>query len=234
MFPSEIGPEDLNDVLKTGVSVRALLDATYVCVGFNIIARIADALGFNVPSEELCQRAAKLLRIFGYRRLSGYWTSDYHLREGKRKRSRLSNGSDIDRPSLSSESSLDTELDDHHAKKMERLLQAVVLGPGSLPSELRRTIVEGGNVSGALGSFVRKVAEHAFTVNDDDITELHRAHYSDDQIFEATVASALGAGLFRLECVLTVFRAIQSATNNGDFLTQSGSPLKQTSLKITA
>jgi alkylhydroperoxidase family enzyme len=111
---------------------------------------------------------------------------------------------------------------------MERLRQAVAFGPGWLPSELRRTIVEGGKVNGALGAFVRKVAEHAFSVNDEDITELHRAHYTDDQIFEATVASALGAGLFRLECVLTVFRAMQSAANNDDFLAE------QRSLKVTA
>ena len=46
-------------------------------------------------------------------------------------------------------------------------------------------------------------------VNDEDIQELHRAHYSDDQIFEAAVSAALGAGLYRLECVLTVLRADQ-------------------------
>ena len=44
-------------------------------------------------------------------------------------------------------------------------------------------------------------------VNDDDIRELHRAHYSDDQIFEAAVSASLGAGLYRLECVLSLLRA---------------------------
>ena len=48
-------------------------------------------------------------------------------------------------------------------------------------------------------------------VNDEDIQELHRAHYSDDQIFEAAVSAALGAGLYRLDCVLTALRTNQPA-----------------------
>lgn len=44
-------------------------------------------------------------------------------------------------------------------------------------------------------------------VNDDDIRELHRAHYSDDQICEAAVSATLGAGLYRLERVLAGLRA---------------------------
>ena len=53
-------------------------------------------------------------------------------------------------------------------------------------------------------------------VNDEDIRELHRAHYSDDQIFEAAVSAALGAGLYRLECVLTLLHANQPATTLGE------------------
>jgi len=70
-------------------------------------------------------------------------------------------------------------------------------------------------------------------VNDDDIRELHRAHYSDDQIFEAAVSAALGAGLYRLECVLSVLRANQLAvTTRGELATQNRTFQKQ--LKITA
>ena len=194
---------------KAGVSVPALLDATYVCVGFNIIARIADALGFKVPSEELFLRAARLLRIFGYRRLSGFWISYPGDRESTRKRA-------VGRFPYRrgrAPSSLDTHLQDPYAKKMAHLRYAVVSGPGSLPSDVRQTIIEGAKLSGPLGVFVQKVAGHAFTVDDDDIAELHRAHYTDDQIFEAAVTSALSAGLFRLECVLAALRAYQSAAN---------------------
>ena len=188
MSPSEIGPEDLDAAHRAGVSTRALVDATYVCVGFNIVARIADALGFKVPSDELFFRAARLLRVFGYRRLSGFWMSG------------SSNGAMLD--------------NDPYANKMERLRYAVVSGPGSLAPDIRQAISEGNYGSSPLGCFAQKVAEHAFTVNDDDIRELHRAHYSDDQIFEAAVSAALGAGLFRLECVLTVVRKHLGCNSN--------------------
>ena len=189
LAPSEIGREDLDVALRAGVSVRALVDATYVCVGFNIIARIADALAFEVPSDELFRRAARLLRIFVYRRLSGFWMS------GSRNTERIN-----------------THFHDPYARKMERLRYAVVSGPGSLAPNIRQAISEGVYSSTPLGAFARKVTEHAFVVNDDDIRELHRAHYTDDQIFEAAVSAALGAGLYRLERVLAILRANQPVT----------------------
>jgi alkylhydroperoxidase family enzyme len=186
LFPNQLGPEDLAIPRRAGVSDQAILDATYVCVGFNIIARIADALGFKIPSEDLFVRAAKLLRVFGYRRLSGFWTS------GSNK------------PAGTFATSWTTF--DPHAKKMLRLRYAVLSGPGSLPPHVRQAISEGARLSGALGAFVQKIAADASALTDDDIAELHRAHYTDDQIFEAIVSAALGAGLFRLERVLGLLR----------------------------
>ena len=172
---------DLATARRAGVSDRAILDATYICVGFNIITRIADALGFKIPAEELFVRAAKLLKIFGYRRLSGFW--------------------------ISVPSSGNTRLYDPYAQKLERLRHAVLSGPGSLPPHVRRAISEGAGLSGALEVFVRKIAAEASALTDDDIAELHRAHYTDDQIFEAIVSAAVGSGLFRLESVLNLLRS---------------------------
>lgn len=168
--------EDLAIPRRAGVSDRALLDATYVCVGFNIITRIADALGFKIPAEDLFVRAAKLLKIFGYRRLSGFWIS------GSNKR-------------------------DPHATKMERLRHAVLSGPGSLAPHVRQAISKGAKLSGALDVFVQKIVAEASTLTDDDIAALQRAHYTDDQIFEAIVSAAVGAGLFRLESVLNILQS---------------------------
>jgi hypothetical protein len=188
LSPSEIGPEDVDAVYSAGVSPSALLDATYVCAGFNIVTRIAEALGFRVPPEQLFFRAARLLRLFGYRRLSGFWIS-------------TSSNTEI----------TNTRVDDPYATKMERLRYAVVFGPGLLAPHIRQTISEGVYSSTPLGTFAQKVAEHAFMVDDEDIRELHRAHYSDDHIFEAAVSAALGAGLYRLERVQAVLRANQPA-----------------------
>lgn len=205
MSPSEIGPEDLDAARRTGVSVSAIVDATYVCVGFNIVARIADALGFEVPSDELFLRAARLLRVFGYRRLSGYWISGSNDSAGYNQRGL-----------------------DPYAKKMERLRHAVVWGPGSLAPNVRQAITEGNYGFSPLGAFAQKVAEHAFKVNDEDIQELHRAHYSDDQIFEAAVSAALGAGLYRLERVLAVLRANQPAATTYSELPAQSPYFRQT------
>ncbi len=183
---------------------RAILDATYVCVGFNIIARIADALGFNVPSEQLFSRAAKLLRLFGYKRLSGFWTSK--RRPGVAKPLLMSVG-----PRRDDDWSVSF---DPYTTQMTRLRHAVTSSPASLSAVVRQTIIEGRTLSGPLGSYVRKVAEHAYEITDDDITSLHAANYTDDEIFEATVSAALGAGLFRLDCVLRALVASQSASTN--------------------
>jgi len=182
---------------RTGLSDRAILDATYVCVGFNIIARIADALGFEVPSEELFFRAAKLLRVFGYRRLSGFWTSKPTKHAAKTFLLSV-------RPQGADEAIATTSFDPY-AVKLTRLHHSVAHSPASLPATVRQTITAGQKLSGPLGSYVRKVAEHAYEITDEDIASLHAANFTDDEIFEATVSAALGAGLFRLDCVLRAF-----------------------------
>ena len=182
---------------------RAILDATYVCVGFNIIARIAEALGFDLPSEELFFRAAKLLRVVGYRRLSGTWINKPGKRVAKPLLMSVGPQRDDD-PAVSF---------DPYAVKMTRLHHAVTSSPASLPAVIRQTITAGRNVSGPLGSYVRKVAEHAYEITDEDIASLHAANYTDDEIFEATVSAALGAGLFRLDCVLRALVASQSTSS---------------------
>jgi hypothetical protein len=164
------------------------------------VTRIANALGFKVPSEELLLRAARLLRIFGYRRLSGFWTMGWSNTEKTANRVLSANGAEL------SSASTATHFFDPYAKKMERLRYAVVLGDGSLDSDIRRAISNRDYSSPSLGAFAEKVAEHAFLVSDDDIRELHRDHYSDDQIFEAAVSAALGAGLYRLERVQAILR----------------------------
>ncbi|HEX6717680.1 MAG TPA: hypothetical protein VF088_11255 [Pyrinomonadaceae bacterium] len=185
---------------------RAILDATYVCIGFNIIARIAEALGFDLPSEELFFRAAKLLRVVGYKRLSGTWISKRRRRVAKPLL--LSVGPQHDDDSTATAVSFDP-----YAVKMTHLRHAVTSHPASLPVVVRQTITAGRHVSGPLGSYVRKVAERAHEITDEDIASLHAANYTDDDIFEATVSAALGAGLFRLDCVLRALVATQSTSS---------------------
>ncbi len=50
--PETLTSADAEAVLAAGVSREALLDAVYICAGFSILTRIADAFG-AVPVSEL-------------------------------------------------------------------------------------------------------------------------------------------------------------------------------------
>ena len=51
-------------------------------------------------------------------------------------------------------------------------------------------------------SYLEKVRLHAYKVTDRDIEELKAAGFTEDEIFEHTVAAATAAGLERLEAAL--------------------------------
>jgi alkylhydroperoxidase family enzyme len=60
--PSEVTREDANGVRAAGVSDDALIDAIHVCALFSMIVRLADSLGWDVPSfEEFSARADQML-----------------------------------------------------------------------------------------------------------------------------------------------------------------------------
>jgi hypothetical protein len=92
---------------------------------------------------------------------------------------------------------------DPHATNMQRLVDAVLAGPGTLDQKMRRAAAEGAQVPEALRGYLDKVARHAYKVTDEDVEALRAAGYSEDQIFEATVSCALGACLRRLEAGLS-------------------------------
>ena len=60
--PDEVGPDDAEPVRAAGVSDEALRDAITVCSLFSMIVRLADSLGWDVPTwERLRQRAPAML-----------------------------------------------------------------------------------------------------------------------------------------------------------------------------
>ena len=66
LAPKDVGPEDVVKLRAAGVSDRAIEDAILICALFNMLDRIADALGFAVPSLEGFGRAAQHLLKHGY------------------------------------------------------------------------------------------------------------------------------------------------------------------------
>ena len=60
--PGELSAADAEAVYAAGVSRQALSDAATICSLFNMITRLADSLGWDVPdSEPLSARAPSML-----------------------------------------------------------------------------------------------------------------------------------------------------------------------------
>ena len=60
--PDELTSDDAQAVYEAGVSPQALRDAAAVCALFSMIVRLADSLGWDVPSwDRLRQRAPAML-----------------------------------------------------------------------------------------------------------------------------------------------------------------------------
>jgi alkylhydroperoxidase family enzyme len=49
LTPEAFGADDVEAARAAGVSEGAVLDAIYICAAFNLIDRVADALGFQIP-----------------------------------------------------------------------------------------------------------------------------------------------------------------------------------------
>jgi alkylhydroperoxidase family enzyme len=61
-----------------------------------------------------------------------------------------------------------------------------------------------------LRAYVDKVAKWAYKVTDEDVDALKAAGYTEDQIFEITAATAVGAALHRLDAGMRALK--ESAT----------------------
>jgi alkylhydroperoxidase/carboxymuconolactone decarboxylase family protein YurZ len=193
LSPHQVGSEDVAALRAEGLTDQAIADAIYICVGFNIINRVADALGVQVPLPKVFVRGVKFSLIFGYRLLSGLYSgasgsqSTYRLKVNNAQRG-------------------DDTVNDPYSSKVKQLKEAVLSGPGTLDPAVRKAASLASGLPEALDPYVKMVVQHAYQVTDVDIAALRQAGYSDDQIFEVTVSAALGAGLVRLEVGLNSLR----------------------------
>ena len=64
--PDDLVSADADAVRAAGVSDDALLDAIAVAALFNVIDRVADALGFDVPPPEAFAARADRMLATGY------------------------------------------------------------------------------------------------------------------------------------------------------------------------
>jgi alkylhydroperoxidase family enzyme len=64
--PDEVGAIDVQPLLAAGVSADGVVDALSVAFCFNLIDRVADALGFIVVTPERFDQGADRLLKHGY------------------------------------------------------------------------------------------------------------------------------------------------------------------------
>lgn len=70
--------------------------------------------------------------------------------------------------------------------------------------ELRRLAAEAGSPPEVMQPYLEKVRSRAYAITDEDVDALRREGVTEDEIFEATVAVAIGEGLRRLDAALEV------------------------------
>jgi alkylhydroperoxidase family enzyme len=64
--PADVTRLDADAVRAAGVSDEALIDAIHVCALFSMIVRLADSLGWDVPSFESFADRADAMLASGY------------------------------------------------------------------------------------------------------------------------------------------------------------------------
>jgi alkylhydroperoxidase family enzyme len=64
--PEELDPDDAEAVRAAGVSDAAMVDAIHVAALFNMITRMADSLGWDVPEWESFLARAESMLATGY------------------------------------------------------------------------------------------------------------------------------------------------------------------------
>ena len=90
-------------------------------------------------------------------------------------------------------------------------MRAALLERGSaLPAETRRAALERTELAPALAAYVDQVETNAAGIRDEDLAALTAAGLDEEQIFELTLAAALGAGLRRLDAALAAVQAVKS------------------------
>ena len=96
-----------------------------------------------------------------------------------------------------------------HADKVAALRLAVLHSAGTTDPVTRTLAFSGGQLPAPLHEYVTKIRGTAsYRITDDDINNLLAAGYSQDAIFEITIAAALGAATERLESGLAALEEV--------------------------
>jgi alkylhydroperoxidase family enzyme len=96
--------------------------------------------------------------------------------------------------------------DDPHAPLLAAMRKAALDEAGELDPALRSAAANNHGLPEPLAGIVDKIARHAYRVTDDDVSELKKSGYTEDQIFELVVAAAVGAASRRADAALAALQ----------------------------
>jgi uncharacterized protein YciW len=98
---------------------------------------------------------------------------------------------------------------DRHAEAVAKLEARLRSGPAQLSPQTRAAAIDADPLPDPLAQgYVETIRRHAYKLTDRHLEELGEAGWTDDQIFELTVAAAFGAAKRRLDAGL---RALDEA-----------------------
>ena len=95
---------------------------------------------------------------------------------------------------------------DRHADRIAALRRAVFDSDAVTDRATRAGAAIGGDVPASLASYLTKVREASYRITDADVAALRNAGHSEEEIFELTVAAALGAALRSRDAGLRALR----------------------------
>jgi alkylhydroperoxidase family enzyme len=90
------------------------------------------------------------------------------------------------------------------ADAADALRRAVLESPGATTVEARRAASDGTADEPVAAAYVATVQQAAYRITDGRVLELRASGLSDDQVFELTVAAALGEAQRRLDAGLAL------------------------------
>jgi hypothetical protein len=93
-----------------------------------------------------------------------------------------------------------------HADLVTAVRRSVFDGPAHTDPAFRRAAADGRPLPDPWGAYAAKVRDHSYRVSDADVAALKETGCTEDEIFEITVAAAMGAALHRLDAGLAALR----------------------------
>ncbi len=98
-------------------------------------------------------------------------------------------------------------MSDASARLRKAVVERVLHGPGTTTGDQRRAAFDSKDVPEAARALIDKVSKTAWKVTDEDVAAAKAAGLSEDQIFELTVAAALGQATRQLDAALAAVDA---------------------------